>query len=263
MKKKRKFQTSWTAAEIQVLKECYPIGGSPSVMAKFAELGLRPRTRASISGTAHHHGLKSGLVGKVNRGCFVKGQTPPNKGMVMSDELRAKVQHTWFQKGSEPVNTSLYDYAVNLRVSWKGWKYWVVRIAKCKWVHLHVWCYCMANGDMPPKHLVRMNSADDFDALVSSLGFPERAPKQEPEGHWAKLLKLVEAAAPILECITLAENQRRNSGSLNLTDGFIIHAMTHKNPEIKELLRDAPEIINLKRQIYQHKRQIKSLENGQ
>lgn len=69
------------------------------------------------------------------KGRFVKGGTPWNKGKKMSDELRAKCQSTMFKKGNKPMNTlpigaevKKKDGYVYVKVNniphaqWKNWR---------------------------------------------------------------------------------------------------------------------------------------------
>lgn len=58
-------------------------------------------TETAIHGIKTRYKLKNGLCCK-----FKKGYLPYNKGVKMSDELKAKVSATWFKKGHLPHNTA-------------------------------------------------------------------------------------------------------------------------------------------------------------
>lgn len=260
---KKKPQNSWCKQELELLRQYYPVGGSPLVREKMRLHGYEERSKSSVTGRAWQLGLKSPLLHQPNRGCFQKGLPAHNRGAGMSEETREKVKHTWFKKGDVNWKTLEYDFAISYRkFRRQNEAYWCIRIAVAKWECLHVWLYCQLNDDPPTGHIVRIRDKDEFDSIVREAGFQEKPPKQEPEGHWQNVMKLVDATKHLLFCIPKAENMRRNSASLNMSDGWVVQAMTRKTPEIKELLLSAPEIIDLKRQVYQHKRQIKSLEEN-
>ena len=57
-------------------------------------------TEGQIGNFKNTYGVKSGTHG----GQFIKGQSPPNKGMKMSKETYEKLKHTFFPKGHMPKN---------------------------------------------------------------------------------------------------------------------------------------------------------------
>lgn len=65
-----------------------------------------------------------------------------------------------------------------------------------------------------------------------------------------------------LELISRVENMKRNSATLNLSDGMIVHWLSNKgkNPVLAQALKNRPEIIKAKRAQLKLKRQINELE---
>lgn len=77
-------------------------------------------------------------------GRFMKGHAPANKGKVMSQELREKCAHTWFQKGNDPHNTK---YDGHESIDTEGYVY--SRVRKGKYVLKHRHIYEQAHGPIP------------------------------------------------------------------------------------------------------------------
>lgn len=95
MKKHIKYQ--WTEPERDILRKYYPTKGADWCREILIASGFPERTRTCIGQAAR-------LMGLVYQGLrltqYKKGRVPENKGKKMSPELRAKVAHTFFQKGS-------------------------------------------------------------------------------------------------------------------------------------------------------------------
>jgi hypothetical protein len=258
---KKKSQKAWTERELRLLKKYYPVGGSPLVRQKLKANGYDDRSKSAVSGRAWNFGLKSPLHHKPNSGCFKPGQAAHNKGAGMSEETKAKVQHTWFKKGEDNHKTLEYDFAISYRIGRHRTSndYWNIRISKAKWVHLHVWSYLQHNDEPPKGWIIGMKDKPGFDAMVRSFGFTEQPPKQEPAGQWQRVCELAKAVQPFLECLPREENMRRNSASLRLTDGYVAAMLTMKEPEIREtLIKEHPQLIQANRQRIINQRQIKS-----
>ncbi len=253
--KTKRHRRPWTPTELEILRSFYP-QGSNAVINALHEAGLPVRTPSSIKQAAKKVGIKS----LENSGRFQKGTPPKNKGIRMSDHIRMKVQHTFFQEGKPNHNLLGYNLAVSYRpnLNRKNQDYWYIKIAKSKWVHLHVWCYLQHNQQPPMGYVIRMKDKSLFESTVRSLGFSEKPPKEEPIGHWQVLKLLAEKVQPLLECITCYENRLRNSGSLLLTDNYVATMITIREPEIREtLIREHPKLIAANRQRYINQREIK------
>lgn len=108
-----------------------------------------------------------------------------------------------------------------------------------------------------------------FDALVRSMGFTEVPPKQEPEGYWQKLRALMNETMPMLKLITRSEMvsqcvnpENSTIAARTLSDNYVAGIISHKNPELRKLLKEQPILLDIKRQQLLIERKIKQLQNG-
>ncbi len=124
------------------------------------------------------------IVEQFRRASQIKpGNVPHNKGKKMSDELRAKVAHTWFQKGLLPHNTAKADGEITIRKdNGTGIPYRYIRLSLGNWelLHRHIWR--QHNGEIPDGHIVVFKDGDQSNCDISNL-----------------------------ELITLKDNMRRNT----------------------------------------------------
>jgi hypothetical protein len=196
----------WTAAEDAELVRLYPLHSN-------TEIGVMiGRTEPAILNRAHKLGLKK-PAGHTNAGCFKPGQTSWNAGMRGLD-IGGKA--TRFKKGQMPHNTAdVGEYRItkdntlqrkissasgNNSVRWRG-------------VHELVWI--AAHGPMPAGHI-----------CVFKRGM--------------KTVVLEEITADKVECISFAENMRRNSvhnlpkpiAQLVQLRGALVRKINHTHKEV-------------------------------
>ncbi len=146
----------------------------------------------------------------------------------------------------------MYDGAITIRydVSPKTGKrtpYKYIRLTKGKWdlYHRHLWK--KHNGPIPAKHVIIFKDGNSLNCILENL-----------------------------DCITMAENARRNTNrekfkqtlalqkeegehpSYNLTDSYILGIVAKGNKQTKKLITEEyPEIIQAKRAQLQLNRKIK------
>jgi hypothetical protein len=144
----------------------------------------------------------------------------------MSDELRQKVAHTFFQKGHQPANTK-YDGAIGTRTDKNGHTYKLIRISKAKWKMLQVYNWEMINGPLPKGKILVSRNGDTLNC--------------DPD-NWI--------------LIDRAVNLDRNSGRSALTDKYIITKISPRDRELREIVAKSPELINMKRNQLKLRRQI-------
>jgi hypothetical protein len=67
-----------------------------------------------------------------------------------------------------------------------------------------------------------------------------------------------------LEVVTRAESTRRAAAAsaINLSFNYVVAQMTYKKPELREAIRQQPELVETHRQIMFLKRTIKKVKNG-
>lgn len=118
---------------------------------------------------ANNH-IKTGRTGY-----FIKGHVPTNKGQKMSEEIKQKIAHTWFQKGNRPHN----EHPVGTQIfSHDG--YLMQKVSddlhipkKQRWKPVHHIVWEQVNGPVPPGHIVifldgnRQNFSIDNLKLIS------------------------------------------------------------------------------------------------
>jgi len=101
---------------------------------------------------------------------FKKGQSPPNKGVKMTPELKEKCKHTFFKKGNLPKNT-MHDGDLVIRKDKRAnISYILQRVSKGKWVGLHKLKWEEKHGPVPKGFNVIFKDGDhanfDDDNLI-------------------------------------------------------------------------------------------------
>ena len=126
-----------------------------------------------------------------------------------------------FKKGHLP-QTTIYSDGPVIRPRLhreSGRTYLYIRLAYGQWQQYHQWLWTQAHGPVPQGHIVVFKNGDQTDVRLDNL-----------------------------EMITMAENVKRNSGSLNLPDGYVAHLLAVRDKPTQALiLQQAPELIELKR----------------
>lgn len=123
---------------------------------------------------------------------FKPGQRPQNKGKKMSRAVYNKVKHTFFQPGHIPHNAKERDGVIVVRRDHKdrfnSKPYKWFRVGLGRWMLYHRYRWEMFRGKIPKGHCLWFKDGDTMNVKLSNL-----------------------------ECITRAENARRNrSGFLTL-----------------------------------------------
>lgn len=186
----------WTDFEIQTIEKHYKSHGAQFCdEVIFAHHGWR-RGRRNVMQKANKMGVH---YDGERRGCFKKGQVPPNKGKKMSPELREKCAPTMFKKGQLPKTTYPPGQDTSIRHS-KGVPCVYLRIALGKWVPLGRHTWESYYGKIPAKHIITFKDDDPLNCDVSNL-----------------------------ECISMAQNVRRNhnttkikADAAELTDAYVV-----------------------------------------
>ena len=108
--------------------------------------------------------------GKAHR--FTKGHKSWNKDKSPKDymptESYEKIAKTQFKKGGNPPNTK-YDGAITLRHDKSGQNYYYIRLAKAKWIPLHVKIYQDAYGPIPKKHIIVFKDRNTLNVTLENL----------------------------------------------------------------------------------------------
>ncbi|QIP16796.1 HNH endonuclease [Spirosoma aureum] len=139
-----------------------------------------------------------------------------------------------FKKGSISSNAIL-DEAMPIRIRHShkkrgGLAYKWIRVAWKKWIMYHVYLWEQAYGPAPEGMIVVFKNKDTMDCRLDNL-----------------------------ELITRQEHAIRNSGSINLPDGYVAHLLAVRNPELQQELLQYPELLELKRNQIHLERTLKQL----
>lgn len=163
-----------------------------------------------------------------------KGSISFNKGKKQSEYMSAeaieKTKATRFKKGGLPA-TTLYDGAISVRHdhperNGKPHKY--IRISKAKWQELQIYNWEKKNGPVPKGYVLACKDGDTLNCKPS---------------NWYLLSK--------------KDNALRNSGSLNLSDGYVAMTIAGKNhADLIPQLKQNKKLIEAKRQLIILKRTI-------
>jgi hypothetical protein len=173
------------------------------------------------------------------------GNVPINKGKkqteYMTKDAIERTKATRFKKGGLPGNT-LFDGALSIR--WRNARHsngrqeephWYIRLAKGVWQELQIFEWERLNGPVPPKHVLACQDGDTLNIDPS---------------NWKP--------------IPMADNMRRNSASLNLTDTYVAFTLAGKTKtHLIDEFKKSPELIEAKRSLIQLQRTLKNVKNGE
>jgi len=161
-----------------------------------------------------------------------KGNIPANKGKKMSPELYERVKRTMFKKGDVSANT-MYDGAIVTRHNHKNRgsrPYNYIRVTKGKWELLHAHLWKQHNGPVPAGHIIIFKNGDTMNCSLDNL-----------------------------VCIS----REQHAANTRNSDGFIAKTMAAEkggrgiyNKDLQQQLLKHPELIDLKRQSLNLKKEI-------
>ena len=160
----------FTPWEISFIREVYPHVYTYDIAAYLG------RTSDSINGKAYGMRIKKdpefrkmelarqGKRLKKAGPKFQKGHIPDNKGKKMPEDLKIKLQYTFFKKGSTPHNTK---YDGHERITDEG--YIMIRIKKGHYVlkHRHVWE--TEHGPIPKDHILTFIDGNKQNTSLANL----------------------------------------------------------------------------------------------
>jgi hypothetical protein len=175
----------WTTDEVQLLIEIYPDISTEEVAKRLG------RNYRSTANKANYLGLKKSEKYFSSESCrmfkkgerrggafeFNKGHKPWNYGM---KGIRIGGEETQFKKGHKPVQTK-YDGAITIHNDGNK-QYQFIRISEKAWKPLHTYLWEKENGPIPKGSIVVFRDKDTMNCTIENL-----------------------------ECITRAENMKRNS----------------------------------------------------
>jgi len=235
--KARTGHTNYTAAEDEIIRREY----LKMPIKRLAETLLPGRSYTGIMSRLKAMGLEipaEVINDRKEQSRIQPGNRSFNKGKKQAEYMTAeaieKTKATRFKKGQLPTNT-LTDFAITTRKDKSGITYKHIRIGLAKWVLYHRYVYEQQYGPIPTKHIIAFKDGNSLNCNIENL-----------------------------ELLTMAENVKRNSGSINLTDGMIAHYLATESRktdlELKEELLKHPDLIGLKRNQLLLKRAIKTME---
>lgn len=234
---KHKVRTSpYLHIDIEEFKRLYPVTTIKKMIQIFGG------SKSGIMSLAREHKLKR----KDNPGQFKKGCDSWNAG---KRGIRVSPKSE-FKKGSLPGNT-LYNGAITLRnhrsvKTGKPYPTLYIRLSKAQWQPLQRYIWEKHNGPIPKKHCVVFKDGNSLHCDIDNL-----------------------------ECISMAENARRNQNyekaaqsiRANWDEGISDHQVASylvgADKQLQQYIIDhRPDIISLKRQQLQLNRTLKQKTDG-
>ena len=233
IKTKGRSRTSWTPDMIKKMIKLFPSTLNCEIAQK---LGL---SESAVEAKAFKLGLRKTDEFRfflASKTMFRRGQVPVNKGKKMPSEVYRRCKASMFKKGNLPHNTK-HDGALAIR--WRGSRpcekpHWYIRLSLGKWQELQRFNWEQHNGPIPKGMCLWCLDGDTLNIHPS---------------NW--------------ELITMAENIRRNSGSLRLADGYVAYTICGKNHmDLFPMVRQNKKLIEAKRQLLTLKRAIHENRNN-
>lgn len=255
----------WTEEEEQIMRRHYADTPNKEIMKMIPRHSLQAIYRKAnglgLNKSEEFMLEQNRRLGKALAECdaakanqFNKGHEPMNKGLkqeeYMSPEAIERSKATRFSEGHKPHNT-LFDGAITIRHDHPkrgGSPYMHIRISEGEWKQYHRYLWEKHRGPVPEKHVIVFIDGNTMNCSLDNL-----------------------------ECITMAENARRNQNrekaaeslrrywkenphpARDLSDAYVAGLMAGGDSEIKEyLLTQRPDLIRLARANYQLKRKIKN-----
>jgi hypothetical protein len=181
-----KKRIKWTQAEIEIVKEYYPIRRNTEVLAM-----LPGKTEKQLYVKCSALGIKKDKVfwgqymkeiyetspnyDKFKSFAFKKGHAAHNKGVPMPEYIREKVKHNWFQKGHTSNPNEQFDGAISIRNDARWGQIQFIRIAKSKWIPLHQLIWQQAGGELKSGHVITFKDGNVNNVAIENLEQISRA----------------------------------------------------------------------------------------
>lgn len=213
-----------------------------NTIAKILSNTIQPRSKTFVNTRMARMNLirPRKLIEKFKRDSRIKpGNVPPNKGKkqkdYMSKEAIKRTKATRFKKGQIPHNAiGFKDGDITIRhdhpnrKNTKPHKY--IRLALGVWKELQIVNWEKKHGPIPKGFILACKDGDTLNCKTS---------------NWYLM--------------SMADNVRRNSGSLNLADGYVAKTIVGKysDPELLEEIKKNKTLIELKRSQLLLNRKIK------
>jgi hypothetical protein len=223
----------WTPAELKRVAKLYPDHPTEAI-AK--QLG---RTVESTYNAAHKLGLKKSaefrknpLAGGFQKGSqigaqfrFVKGQTPPNKGLRRPGYSigRGRMEQTTFKKGQTPRN---WQPVGSIRTNSDGYLEIKVREGRWNarqgqaWQLLHRELWKREHGPIPPKHVVVFKDRNRKNCFIENLELISMAENTRRNRMWtimprelAEVIQLTGVLKRKIRSVYGKEQDQRSEGS--------------------------------------------------
>lgn len=181
--------------------------------------------RHTIKNFARYNRLHKGPS---EAGQFKKGHVSWNTGKYVRVSQKSE-----FKKGNLPANTK-HDGCISIRTDKRGMPYKWIRIAKGEWIYYSRYVYEQQIGPIPDGHLVSFKDGDTLNCHPDNLFL-----------------------------LSKKDNARRNHNKEKATkqfhelhDNYVAGILSRGNTELRPLIREDKELIEVKRQSLLLKRAI-------
>ena len=199
------------------------------------------RTKPAITNRCNSLNLKRSAEARermIEDSHFQKGHKPWNtgmKGIHFSPESE-------FKPGHKPANTK-FDGCVTTRLHKRsGISYKYIRISESKWQLYHRYIWEKHNGPVPPAHIIGFKNGDSLDCRIENLycmgkndnvrrNWNGEKASETMKKHWA-------------------------NGDHLKSDNYIAFTLFPRDKELREEVKQHPEIIEMKRMQHKLRRAI-------
>lgn len=223
LRKSADFKTIWTKEELDQFIGEYPDKFNTELAAMFGKNVKAIEAKAGALKLRKSPAFWARLAERPNAGRFKEGQKSWNAGK----KINVRNDGTRFKKGNVPHNTKA-DKVVTLRFFHDRPELFI-RVALGKWIRLAHYVFQEYYGEIPKGCVIRHKNENHLDCRLENL-----------------------------ECLTKYENAIRNSGHVELTEGFVLKTLSRDRATRSAIQENLPELIELKRTSIKIKRALKN-----
>ena len=162
----------WTESELTYLREHYP---NTRTLEMSEHLGRSVRAINLKANILYLKKSSEFIKSQLNGGVpyqYKKGQPAHNKNKKWSDymskEKQEKLLKTCFKKGNLPINTK-EDGAITIRKDKLKKDYKFIRLAKSKWIALHVHLWKQHHGEIPKGLIIVFKDNNPMNCTIENL----------------------------------------------------------------------------------------------
>lgn len=147
--------------------------------------------------------------------------------------IYAKPNAGQFSAGHEPLNTK-HDHYITMRIDSRGVIYKWIRVAKSRWVQLHVYLWKKAGNEIPEGYILRFKDGNPLNCVLQNIEltprnnnlqlnrnkFLEKYDHKYPKGYKKQLKKEIALKARESKKVRRATEKRREKKQNQVVHGY-------------------------------------------